>query len=57
MMWPAPDSKGRVIPVRNTEFYDIDGTYLEASLVLMVSESKLEKVQVKCREQTGKHKN
>lgn len=32
MMWPAPDSK--VIPVRNTDVYDIDGMDLEASIVL-----------------------
>lgn len=35
MMWPAPDSKGRVITVRKTGFYDRDGTDLEASIALV----------------------
>jgi len=35
VMWPAPDSKSRVIPVRNTELYDRDRTDLEASIALV----------------------
>lgn len=35
MMWPAPDSKGRVIFVRNIEFYDIDCMDLEGSIALV----------------------
>lgn len=35
MMRPAPDSKGRVIHVRNTVFYDIDNMDLENSTDLV----------------------
>lgn len=35
MMWPAPDSKGRVIPARNTVFYDTDHMDLETRIDLV----------------------
>lgn len=45
MMWPAPDSKGRVITVRNTDFYDKDGTDLEASIALVFQSQSWKKLQ------------
>lgn len=45
MMWPAPDSKWRVTPLRNTEFYYIDHTHLEASLALVFQSQSWKKLQ------------
>lgn len=45
MMWPAPDSKWRVTPFRNTEFYYIDHMDLEVSIALVFQSQSWKNLQ------------